>query len=98
MSPSRSTLYTTPQRHCKSSPVASATPLELIVRGDKLRIVNTSIAIGARALSARAEACSNIPLLLLSLTYEAEQIWNVTKHRLVASGVHIKMQPSPAKL
>ncbi|KAJ7223056.1 HotDog domain-containing protein [Mycena pura] len=48
--------------------------------GDKLRIVNTSIAIGARALSARAE------------------IWNVTKHRLVASGVHIKMQPSTAKL
>ncbi|KAJ7147375.1 HotDog domain-containing protein [Mycena filopes] len=48
--------------------------------GEKLRIVNTSMTIGARAMSARTE------------------IWNDTKHRLVASGVHIKMQPSEAKL
>ncbi|KAJ7239983.1 HotDog domain-containing protein [Mycena haematopus] len=48
--------------------------------GEKLRIVNTTMTVGARALSARTE------------------IWNATKHRLVASGVHIKMQPSKAKL
>ncbi|KAJ7058108.1 HotDog domain-containing protein [Mycena amicta] len=48
--------------------------------GEKLRIVNTTMTVGARALSARTE------------------IWNTTKHRLVASGVHIKMQPSPSKL
>ncbi|KAJ6476211.1 HotDog domain-containing protein [Mycena sanguinolenta] len=48
--------------------------------GEKLRIVNTTMTVGARAMSARTE------------------IWNVTKHRLVASGVHIKMQPSQAKL
>ncbi|KAJ7619444.1 HotDog domain-containing protein [Roridomyces roridus] len=44
--------------------------------GDKLRIVNTTLTVGARAMSARTE------------------IWNATSHRLVASGVHIKMQPS----
>ncbi|KAF7368631.1 4HBT domain-containing protein [Mycena venus] len=48
--------------------------------GETLRIVNTTIAVGARAISARTE------------------IWNATKHRLVASGVHIKMEPSEAKL
>ncbi|KAJ7442133.1 HotDog domain-containing protein [Mycena galericulata] len=45
--------------------------------GEKLRIVNTTLTVGARTLSARCE------------------IWNATQHRLVASGVHIKMQPSP---
>ncbi|KAL1741759.1 HotDog domain-containing protein [Schizophyllum fasciatum] len=44
--------------------------------GDKIRIVNTTLTMGARASSARSE------------------IWNDTHHRLVASGVHIKMQPS----
>ncbi|RDB19982.1 Acyl-coenzyme A thioesterase 13 [Hypsizygus marmoreus] len=44
--------------------------------GDKLRIVNTTMTLGARAHSARTE------------------IWNATHHRLVSSGVHIKMQPS----
>ncbi|KAJ7777597.1 HotDog domain-containing protein [Mycena maculata] len=48
--------------------------------GEKLRIVNTTMTVGARAMSARTE------------------IWNATQHRLVASGVHIKMQPSVAKL
>ncbi|KAJ7468596.1 HotDog domain-containing protein [Mycena latifolia] len=48
--------------------------------GDKLRIINTTLTVGARAMSARAE------------------IWNETHHRLVASGVHIKMQPSAPKL
>ncbi|KAJ7353557.1 HotDog domain-containing protein [Mycena albidolilacea] len=48
--------------------------------GETLRIVNTTMTVGARAMSARTE------------------IWNATKHRLVASGVHIKMQPSAAKL
>ncbi|KAJ7073259.1 HotDog domain-containing protein [Mycena belliarum] len=45
--------------------------------GDKLRIINTTLTVGARAMSARTE------------------IWNETHQRLVASGVHIKMQPSP---
>ncbi|KAG6812150.1 hypothetical protein H0H92_004149 [Tricholoma furcatifolium] len=45
--------------------------------GDRLRIVNTTMTMGARALSARTE------------------IWNLTHHRLVSSGVHIKMKPSP---
>ncbi|KAJ7682938.1 HotDog domain-containing protein [Mycena rosella] len=48
--------------------------------GEKLRIVNTTMTVGARAMSARTE------------------IWNDTHHRLVASGVHIKMQPSAPKL
>ncbi|KAJ7266432.1 HotDog domain-containing protein [Mycena haematopus] len=48
--------------------------------GETLRIINTTMTVGARAMSARTE------------------IWNATKHRLVASGVHIKMQPSPSKL
>ncbi|KAJ7145850.1 HotDog domain-containing protein [Mycena epipterygia] len=48
--------------------------------GEKLRIVNTTMTVGARAVSARTE------------------IWNATHHRLVASGVHIKMQPSAPKL
>ncbi|TFY67510.1 hypothetical protein EVG20_g3923 [Dentipellis fragilis] len=47
--------------------------------GDKLKIVSTTITVGARVMSARCE------------------IWDVTNHRLVASGVHIKMDPSPAK-
>ncbi|KAF8076882.1 HotDog domain-containing protein [Lyophyllum atratum] len=45
--------------------------------GDHLRIVNTTITLGARAQSVRTE------------------IWNTSHHRLVSSGVHIKMQPSP---
>ncbi|KAF7364601.1 Acyl-coenzyme A thioesterase 13 [Mycena venus] len=48
--------------------------------GEKLRIVNTTMTIGRRTMTARTE------------------IWNATKHRLVASGVHIKMVPSPSKL
>ncbi|KAF9261912.1 hypothetical protein L218DRAFT_960866 [Marasmius fiardii PR-910] len=48
--------------------------------GDKLRVVNTTMTMGSRAMSARTE------------------IWNETHHRLVASGVHIKMQPSGPKL
>ncbi|TFK46948.1 hypothetical protein OE88DRAFT_1714733 [Heliocybe sulcata] len=50
------------------------------LKGDKLRIVSTTIAVGSRTMSARCE------------------IWNDTHHRLVASGVHIKMEPSRAKL
>ncbi|KAG6902210.1 hypothetical protein C0995_003042 [Termitomyces sp. Mi166 len=46
--------------------------------GDRIRLVNTTLTIGGRVLSARTE------------------IWNVTHHRLVASGVHIKMKPSSA--
>ncbi|KDQ64055.1 hypothetical protein JAAARDRAFT_144471 [Jaapia argillacea MUCL 33604] len=44
--------------------------------GDHLRIVSTTITVGARVMSSRCE------------------IWNQTHHRLVASGVHIKMEPS----
>ncbi|KAG5724081.1 Acyl-coenzyme A thioesterase 13 [Termitomyces sp. T112] len=44
--------------------------------GDRIRLVNTTLTIGGRVLSARTE------------------IWNVTHHRLVSSGVHIKMKPS----
>ncbi|KAF4575379.1 hypothetical protein EYR36_006738 [Pleurotus pulmonarius] len=47
--------------------------------GDKLKIVNTTMSVGARAMSARCE------------------IWNVSQHRLVASGTHITMQPSLPK-
>ncbi|KAJ7916949.1 HotDog domain-containing protein [Mycena leptocephala] len=46
--------------------------------GEKLRIINTTMTIGRRTMTARTE------------------IWNATKHRLVASGVHIKMAPSPS--
>jgi len=49
------------------------------VAGDKLRIVNYSVAGGSRAKTARCE------------------VWNATHHRLVASGLHIKMQPSGPK-
>lgn len=52
-------------------------PAEL---GDRIRIVNTTMTVGARALSARTE------------------IWNLTHHRLVCSGVHIKMQASQPKV
>ncbi|TFK28978.1 hypothetical protein FA15DRAFT_664624 [Coprinopsis marcescibilis] len=45
--------------------------------GDKIRIVNQTLTVGARAHSVRTE------------------IWNVTHHRLVSSGTHIKMIPSP---
>ncbi|KAK7029397.1 hypothetical protein VNI00_014651 [Paramarasmius palmivorus] len=53
--------------------------------GDKLRIVNTSIASQSKgpapmAMSARAE------------------IWEETRHRLLASGTHNLMKPSPRKL
>ncbi|KAF9449046.1 hypothetical protein P691DRAFT_813222 [Macrolepiota fuliginosa MF-IS2] len=44
--------------------------------GNRLRIVNYTVAGGSRAKTARCE------------------IWNATHHRLVASGLHIKMQPS----
>jgi len=44
--------------------------------GDKLRLVNTTLTLGARAQSARTE------------------IWNITHHRLVVSGTHVKMVPS----
>ncbi|KAJ6542641.1 HotDog domain-containing protein [Mycena capillaripes] len=44
--------------------------------GEKLRIINTTMTVGTRVMSARTE------------------IWNATQHRLVASGVHIKMRPS----
>ncbi|TFK69434.1 Thioesterase/thiol ester dehydrase-isomerase, partial [Pluteus cervinus] len=47
--------------------------------GDTLRIVNTTMTVGSRAVSVRAE------------------VWSKTYHRLVASGVHIKMQPSSEK-
>ncbi|KAH6912466.1 HotDog domain-containing protein [Coprinopsis sp. MPI-PUGE-AT-0042] len=45
--------------------------------GDRIRIVNQTMTVGARAQSARTE------------------IWNLTHHRLVSSGTHIKMVPSP---
>ncbi|KAK2459954.1 hypothetical protein APHAL10511_008039 [Amanita phalloides] len=48
--------------------------------GETLRIVNTTITLGSRALSARTE------------------IWSTERHRLVASGTHVKMQPSPPKM
>ncbi|KAJ7147389.1 HotDog domain-containing protein [Mycena filopes] len=48
--------------------------------GEKLRIINTTMTVGARTMSARTE------------------IWNATEHRLVASGVHLKMRPSTVKL
>ncbi|KAJ3506836.1 hypothetical protein NLJ89_g6644 [Agrocybe chaxingu] len=48
--------------------------------GDKLRLFNTTLTLGARVHSARTE------------------IWNVTHHRLVVSGTHIIMVPSPPKV
>ncbi|KAJ7938176.1 HotDog domain-containing protein, partial [Mycena leptocephala] len=48
--------------------------------GEKLRIVNNTMTVGSRVMSARTE------------------IWNATQHRLVASGVHVKMRPSGPKL
>ncbi|KAJ7590281.1 HotDog domain-containing protein [Mycena floridula] len=47
--------------------------------GNQLRIVNTTISVGARVSSTRTE------------------IWDITTNRLVASGVHIKMNPSIPK-
>ncbi|EDR12638.1 uncharacterized protein LACBIDRAFT_292681 [Laccaria bicolor S238N-H82] len=47
--------------------------------GDRIKIVNTTLTLGARAHSVRTE------------------IWNLTHHRLVASGTHIKMAPSKPK-
>ncbi|KAL9713171.1 hypothetical protein Ac2012v2_004412 [Leucoagaricus gongylophorus] len=47
--------------------------------GDQLRIVSTTLTLGARIISARTE------------------IWSLVHHRLVASGTHMKMQPSLPK-
>ncbi|KII94711.1 hypothetical protein PLICRDRAFT_82803, partial [Plicaturopsis crispa FD-325 SS-3] len=46
--------------------------------GDKIRIINTTLTVGGRTMSARTE------------------IWNVTSSRLVSTGTHIKMFPSPS--
>ncbi|TDL13814.1 hypothetical protein BD410DRAFT_780579 [Rickenella mellea] len=46
--------------------------------GDTVRIISSTLSIGARTTSSRCE------------------IWNVTQHRLVASGVHVKMEPTPS--
>ncbi|KZP21594.1 Thioesterase/thiol ester dehydrase-isomerase [Athelia psychrophila] len=48
--------------------------------GDTLRIVNKTITVGARTMTAHCE------------------IWNETHKRQVATGQHIKMQPSAPKL
>ncbi|KAJ6482866.1 HotDog domain-containing protein [Mycena vitilis] len=48
--------------------------------GEKLRIVNTTIAVGTQVMSAKSE------------------IWNATQHRLVASGVLVKLRPGGSKL
>ena len=67
--------------------------------GDHLRIVSTSISLGTRALSARCEVGRNLPSIIKysKVLVAFTQIWNETRHRLVASGVHIKMEPN-AKL
>jgi acyl-coenzyme A thioesterase 13 len=51
----------------------------LFSRGSKLRIVSSTLTLGARSMSARTE------------------IWDATHQRLVASGVHVKMDASAAK-
>jgi len=67
-------------------------------RGDKLRIVSTTLTLGSRALSARCEVRFLLALWLHQLIYLASKIWNVTRHRLMASAVHIKMDSSESKL
>ncbi|KAF9077945.1 hypothetical protein BDP27DRAFT_1379142 [Rhodocollybia butyracea] len=44
--------------------------------GEELKIINTSMTVGRRAVSAQTE------------------IWSATNHRLVVSGVHVKMTPT----
>ncbi|KAJ3810055.1 HotDog domain-containing protein [Lentinula aff. lateritia] len=44
--------------------------------GEDLRIINTSMSIGTRVISAKTE------------------IWSATHHRILVSGVHLKMTPT----
>ncbi|KAI9467326.1 hypothetical protein BJY52DRAFT_1110941 [Lactarius psammicola] len=53
--------------------------------GSKLRIVNTAMAVGARKHT------------LITHFVSAFQIWDDTKKRLCVTGIHVKMEPSPAK-
>ncbi|KAJ3479574.1 hypothetical protein NLI96_g8962 [Meripilus lineatus] len=48
--------------------------------GSRLKIINTTVAVGARVMTARTE------------------IYDKTNNRLVVSGYHVKMEPTPAKL
>lgn len=76
-----------------------------------MRIISTTMTIGSRAFTARCEVRPKriIPGLANArnrngvrfvdfLTLFYGQIWNVTHNRLVSSGVHVKMEPSAAKL
>ncbi|KAF5371172.1 hypothetical protein D9758_004275 [Tetrapyrgos nigripes] len=80
--------------------------------GDTLRIINSTVTVGSRVQTARTEvslivitSLGSVPYLIfcsvlvpILLVFISElQIWNDTHHRLVASGVHVKMEPSPSK-
>jgi hypothetical protein len=64
--------------------------------------VNTTLTVGSRVESVRTEASIVFIFILFHLQVSTDlffggpllKIWNVTHHRLVASGVHIKMPPS----
>ena len=75
-------------------------------RGDRIRLVNTTLTVGSRVESMQTEASiyfifilspsfdDQLPTPLFFFSLADIKIWNVTHHRLVASGVHIKMRPS----
>ena len=69
-------------------------------RGDRLRLVNTTLTmpVGSRVETVRTEASvfylyfSLVQVLTNNLLFPGDiKMWNVTHHRLVASGVHVKM-------
>lgn len=67
-------------------------------RGDQLRIVSTTLTLGARILSARTEVRKKLENWIPDFdSLPLSQIWSLVHHRLVASGTHMKMQPSLPK-
>ena len=97
------TLYTTLQPWCKFFSFHSNLSLQqrIINRGDRIRLVNTTLTVGSRVESVRTEASiiyffylQVSPIKYFCFPWADIKIWNVTHHRLVASGVHVKMPPS----
>ncbi|PPQ94831.1 hypothetical protein CVT25_007468 [Psilocybe cyanescens] len=91
-------LYETGRKHPSVSQSLNVVYHSPAAIGERIRLVNTTLTVGKRTESVRTESTpSFFNPLRIRFSLGSDQIWNVTHHRLVASGVHIKMMPSKPK-
>lgn len=82
-------------QRCEILRIGFVRVLTITRRNSELRIVSTLVSYGSRIGTSRCEVSLSCEVSARSDTEKPPQIWDKTKHRLVATGIQTMMQPSP---